>query len=216
VIGIIVALAAGVDNATGFVPTFGILGITTMFVVTNAALIVHWYRERARGVRRSVVGCVVVPIIGIITLAVPFWSDFQPGQVAPYSYLPWFYLALLAIGVSYLVYLRRSRPAMVARETVNPDLWELDQRYPDMPGRDQVMLDMLYDIQTTVGSYPEWQQYLREITPPTLDRVGAKRHVRSSPPTAPGPTSMTCPPPSCTCWTPVTSRPPLTTRTLRP
>ncbi len=32
--------------------------------------------------------------------------------------------------------------------TVNPDLWELDQRYLELPGRDQVMLDLLYDATT--------------------------------------------------------------------
>ncbi|HEY7015860.1 MAG TPA: APC family permease [Streptosporangiaceae bacterium] len=115
VVGVVVALASGVATATGFVPTLGILGITTMFVAANAALIVFWFRERARGVRRSAVGCVVVPAIGVVALAAPFYSDFQPGQVAPYSYLPWFYLALVAIGVLYVVYLQRTKPAMIAQ-----------------------------------------------------------------------------------------------------
>jgi pimeloyl-ACP methyl ester carboxylesterase len=52
--------------------------------------------------------------------------------------------------------------------SVNPDLWELDQRYMDMPGRDQVMLDLLYDYQNNVALYPTWQQYLRTYTPPAL------------------------------------------------
>jgi pimeloyl-ACP methyl ester carboxylesterase len=51
---------------------------------------------------------------------------------------------------------------------VNPDLWELDQHYLDMPGRDQVMLDLLYDYQNNVALYPEWQEYLRMYTPPAL------------------------------------------------
>jgi pimeloyl-ACP methyl ester carboxylesterase len=52
--------------------------------------------------------------------------------------------------------------------SVNPDLWELDQRYMDMPGRDQVMLDLLYDYQNNIALYPTWQQYLRTYTPPAL------------------------------------------------
>jgi pimeloyl-ACP methyl ester carboxylesterase len=51
---------------------------------------------------------------------------------------------------------------------VNPDLWELDQRYLELPGRDQVMLDLLYDYQNNVKQYPAWQKYLRTYTPPTL------------------------------------------------
>jgi hypothetical protein len=115
VVGIVVALTTSVATATSFVPTLGILGITTMFVAANAALVVHWFRERARGVRRSVLGCVVVPLVGIVTLAVPYWSDFQPGQPAPFSYLPWYFLGLLAIGVLYVLYLQRRKPMMVAR-----------------------------------------------------------------------------------------------------
>jgi pimeloyl-ACP methyl ester carboxylesterase len=51
---------------------------------------------------------------------------------------------------------------------LNPDLWELDQRYLELPGRDQVMLDLLYDYQNNVASYPAWQEYLRTYTPPAL------------------------------------------------
>jgi pimeloyl-ACP methyl ester carboxylesterase len=52
--------------------------------------------------------------------------------------------------------------------SVNPDLWELDQRYLELPGRDHVMLDLLYDYQNNVALYPAWQEYLRTYTPPAL------------------------------------------------
>jgi pimeloyl-ACP methyl ester carboxylesterase len=52
--------------------------------------------------------------------------------------------------------------------TVNPDLWELDQRYLDQPHRDQVMLDLLYDYQNNLTRYPTWQAFLRDNHPPTL------------------------------------------------
>jgi pimeloyl-ACP methyl ester carboxylesterase len=51
---------------------------------------------------------------------------------------------------------------------VNPDLWELDQRYLDRPGRDEVMLDLLYDYQNNVALYPAWQEYMRACKPPAL------------------------------------------------
>jgi len=51
---------------------------------------------------------------------------------------------------------------------VNPDLWELDQRYLELPGRDVVMLDLLWDYQSNVALYPDWQQYLRDYRPPAL------------------------------------------------
>jgi pimeloyl-ACP methyl ester carboxylesterase len=57
--------------------------------------------------------------------------------------------------------------------SVNPDLWELDQRYLDMPGRDTVMLDLLYDYQSNVVAYPAWHAYLRSHRPPALLPWGA-------------------------------------------
>jgi pimeloyl-ACP methyl ester carboxylesterase len=52
--------------------------------------------------------------------------------------------------------------------SVNPDLWELDQRYMELPGRDRVMLDLLHDYQNNVTAYPAWHEYLRTYAPPTL------------------------------------------------
>jgi pimeloyl-ACP methyl ester carboxylesterase len=52
--------------------------------------------------------------------------------------------------------------------SVNPDLWELDQRYMDLAGRDRVMLDLLYDYRGNVTLYPAWQEYLRTYRPPAL------------------------------------------------
>lgn len=53
-------------------------------------------------------------------------------------------------------------------ERLSPDAWTLDQHFLDRPGRDQAMLDLLYDYRTNVESYPAWQAYLREHRPPTL------------------------------------------------
>jgi pimeloyl-ACP methyl ester carboxylesterase/uncharacterized protein (DUF302 family) len=51
---------------------------------------------------------------------------------------------------------------------VNPDLWELDQRYLDAAGHDRAMLDLLYDYQSNLAAYPEWHEYLRTYRPPAL------------------------------------------------
>ena len=51
---------------------------------------------------------------------------------------------------------------------VNPDLWELDQRYLECAGRDVVMLDLLHDYKSNVALYPTWQKYMREHRPRAL------------------------------------------------
>lgn len=53
-------------------------------------------------------------------------------------------------------------------ELVDPDAWTLDQHWLDAPGRDQIMLDLLYDYQTNVALYPAWQAWMREHQPPML------------------------------------------------
>jgi pimeloyl-ACP methyl ester carboxylesterase len=53
-------------------------------------------------------------------------------------------------------------------ESVDPDTWTLDQHWLDQPGRDQIMLDLLYDYQSNVALYPKWQAWLREQRPPVL------------------------------------------------
>ena len=53
-------------------------------------------------------------------------------------------------------------------ERVNPDLWTVDQHSLDLPGRDHVMLDLLYDFTSNITLCPAWQEYLRRYRPPTL------------------------------------------------
>ncbi len=53
-------------------------------------------------------------------------------------------------------------------ERVDPDAWTLDQHWLDLPGRSQIMLDLLYDYQSNIALYPQWQAWLREYRPPLL------------------------------------------------
>ncbi len=66
-------------------------------------------------------------------------------------------------------------------ESLNPDLWTLDQAFFDLARRDQVMLDLFYDYTSNVVLYPTWQAYLREHQPATLVTWGvlaASEHQR--------------------------------------
>jgi pimeloyl-ACP methyl ester carboxylesterase len=86
----------------------------------------------------------------------PYWEDRASNEPAIRGFL-----TLDATRSQYV-------DGVADPTTVNPDLWELDQRYIELPGRDQVMLDLLYDYQNNVMLYPDWQEYLRTNTPPAL------------------------------------------------
>jgi pimeloyl-ACP methyl ester carboxylesterase len=86
----------------------------------------------------------------------PYWADRAGNESA--------IRALLQLNVTRSQYV----DGVPDPVTVNPDLWELDQRYMDLPGRDRVMLDLLFDYQSNVALYPSWHEYLRTQQPPAL------------------------------------------------
>ena len=53
-------------------------------------------------------------------------------------------------------------------ERVNPDTWVDEYAFLTRPGETQVQLDLFYDYQTNVASYPRWQQWLRDHQPRLL------------------------------------------------
>jgi pimeloyl-ACP methyl ester carboxylesterase len=86
----------------------------------------------------------------------PYWQDRSANEGAIRGFLQ-----LEATRSQYL-------DGVPDTTTVNPDLWELDQRYLELPGRDRVMLDLLHDYQNNVALYPRWHEYMRANQPPAL------------------------------------------------
>jgi len=84
-----------------------------MYLMANVALVAQWVRFRRAGVHKNVWAWVVTPVIGICVLAIPVWGDLRPGQAAPYSYLPWLTIALIAVGVVYMLVLQGVRPRVM-------------------------------------------------------------------------------------------------------
>jgi len=91
----------------------------------------------------------------------PYWEDRVAAEPAVRAFL-----SLESTRSQYLDGV--PDPALV-----NPDSWTLDQSYQDLPGRDQVMLDLIYDYTSNVALYPAWQEYLRTHRPATLITWGA-------------------------------------------
>jgi pimeloyl-ACP methyl ester carboxylesterase len=51
---------------------------------------------------------------------------------------------------------------------ISPDAYHYDQYFLDRPGNKDIQLDLLYNYQTNLKHYPQWQNYLRTHQPPTL------------------------------------------------
>jgi pimeloyl-ACP methyl ester carboxylesterase len=50
----------------------------------------------------------------------------------------------------------------------NPDLWVDEYYFLNQPGQADIQLDLFYDYQNNVKSYPKWQQWLRDHQPAML------------------------------------------------
>ncbi len=85
-----------------------------------------------------------------------YWRDRQAGEEAMRD--------LLGVGLTRFQY----EAGVEQTDSLAPDAWTLDQHFLDLPGRDEAMLELLYDYRTNVESYPAWQAYLRENRPPLL------------------------------------------------
>lgn len=50
----------------------------------------------------------------------------------------------------------------------NPDLWVDEYYFLNQPGQAEIRMDLFYDYQNNVKSYPKWQQWLRDHQPALL------------------------------------------------
>jgi amino acid transporter len=123
-IGVVSTAFTDPVTASGFLGTFGILGLIIMYLVANVALVVEWVKFRRGGIHKNVWLWVVTPVVGAIVLAIPIWGDLRPGQPSPFNVLPWLTLGLIAVGVIYAVVLSVARPAVLERA---PALLEGDE-----------------------------------------------------------------------------------------
>jgi pimeloyl-ACP methyl ester carboxylesterase len=53
----------------------------------------------------------------------------------------------------------------------NPDLWVDEYYFLNQPGQGDIQLDLFYDYQNNLKSYPKWQQWLRDNKPPDVTVV---------------------------------------------
>src|SRR5215469_6213187 len=124
VIGVVATAITTPASASGFLGEYGILGLIIMYLMANVALVVEWTKFRARGIHKNIWLWVVVPVIGVVILAVPVWGDLRPGQPSPYNILPWLTLGLIAVGFVYALILGVTRPEALERA---PALLEGDE-----------------------------------------------------------------------------------------
>jgi amino acid transporter len=77
--------------------TMGTIVILFVYLLTTLALPVFMWRRHRRSF--SAIRHVAIPVLGALTLIVPFVELCKPGQPAPYSVFPYLALAIAAAAV---------------------------------------------------------------------------------------------------------------------
>ena len=93
--------------------TMGTILILVVYFLSNLAL--PFYYRKFRPAEFSVIKHAVLPILGMIAIAVPVYYLCKPGQDPPYSWFPYAALAIVIIAVIYAAVLSRRDPGLGER-----------------------------------------------------------------------------------------------------
>ena len=93
--------------------TMGTILVLVVYFLANLAL--PFYYRKYRPAEFNLIKHGVLPVVGMIAIAVPVYYLSKPGQPAPYSWFPYAALAILIVSVIYAAVLTRRDPALGAR-----------------------------------------------------------------------------------------------------
>jgi amino acid transporter len=103
-------LGPGATGAYGFTGAIGTVAIVIVYMVSNVAHIRYFWHMP----QRSVFVHVIVPTLGIVSLAYPLYSVAAPGQLFPYNLVPIVVGVWLLVGAGLHHYYRAKSPEKIA------------------------------------------------------------------------------------------------------
>jgi amino acid transporter len=90
--------------------TLGTILVLVVYFLANLAL--PFYYRKYRPQEFKVVRHAVLPVLGMIAIAVPVYYLCKPGQPAPYNWFPYAALAIVVLSVAYGFILNRRDPTL--------------------------------------------------------------------------------------------------------
>ncbi len=93
--------------------TMGTILVLVVYFLANLAL--PFYYRKYRPAEFSVVKHLILPILGMIAIAIPVYYLCKPPQSAPYDWFPYAALIILVVSVIYAVILTSRDPGLGAR-----------------------------------------------------------------------------------------------------
>jgi len=90
--------------------TMGTILILVVYFLSNLAL--PFYYRKYRPAEFHVVKHLILPILGMIAIAIPVYYLCKPPQTPPANWFPWLALGILIVSVIYALFLTRRDPAL--------------------------------------------------------------------------------------------------------
>jgi amino acid transporter len=107
--------SASMNPLTFFVEssTMGTILVLVVYFLANLALPFYYRRYRPEDFR--IIRHVVLPVLGMVAIAIPIYYLVKPGQLAPYDWFPYAALAIVVVAVVYSLILSRRDPTLGER-----------------------------------------------------------------------------------------------------
>jgi amino acid transporter len=93
--------------------TMGTILILVVYFLANLAL--PFYYRRYRPTEFSIIKHLVLPVLGMVAIAVPIYYLCKPPQPQPYDWFPYAALGVIVVSVVYSVWLVRRDPGLADR-----------------------------------------------------------------------------------------------------
>jgi amino acid transporter len=93
--------------------TMGTILILVVYFAANLAL--PFYYRKYRPAEFNPIKHVVLPVLGMVAIAVPVYYLVKPGQSQPYDWFPYAALGVLVVSILYSMWLVRRDPGIVDR-----------------------------------------------------------------------------------------------------
>jgi amino acid transporter len=81
---------------TSTLGTIMIIAVYFVFLISLPRFYLRYYRDQFNALKH-----LVIPVLGMAAIAFPMWQLIKPGQPSPYSWFPYFTLAVIVIGLVY-------------------------------------------------------------------------------------------------------------------
>jgi amino acid transporter len=108
VVAIILGLAVGPFNTYGYLGTILTLGIIPVYILVNIAVIRYFYLNYRQ--EFSPVKHLLLPILGVLLMAIPIYGLVGTNPAYPYNLFPWLVVIYIVIAAVVAFWLERNRP----------------------------------------------------------------------------------------------------------